>query len=523
MKLRYLVALAAGLAIVGAAAVMMMRPTGPRAASTIVVGLSADIATFEPANISSRDNMNIAHHIFASLFTLGADGTHVPNLARELAISDDGLAYTYTLREGLTCHDGEALTAEDVAYTFTRIANPANKFTGNAPGFVFSSIGFRSAEALDPGRVRITIARKNPIAFGLLTEISIHCKDSYEKMTLDQATTAPVGSGPYRLVSWTRGSEIVLEKTAASAAAYDRIVWRIIPEASTRAAELMAGNVDIIANVAPDQIAAINQSGVATVQSITSTRRMFVGFNQAEQFGQTPGGRAIRDPKVRRALQYAVDVPTICRQLLQIECQRATGLVNPVNAVKALSPYPFEPATAERLLDEAGWPRVAGKMRFALTLQAGRGRYLNDVNVVQAIGQYLRDAGVDVTVELLEWASVFQPLLRTRTAGPLFFMGTGGGLWSPIYDMNDLARVESGTNYTNWSDARWFSRWDALTDAATPEDMRRLVDEMLQVFYDDGPWLHLYFQPDFYGVSSRVDWQARPDERIYAYDARPKG
>ena len=180
-------------------------------------------------------------------------------------------------------------------------------------------------------------------------------------------------------------------------------------------------------------------------------------------------------------------------------------------------------ATAERLLDEAGWPRVGGKMRFALTLQAGRGRYLNDVNVVQAIGQYLRDAGVDVTVELLEWASVFQPLLRTRTAGPLFFMGTGGGLWSPIYDMNDLARVDSGTNYPNWSEPRWFSRWDALTDAATPDDTRRIVDEMLQVFYDDGPWLHLYFQPDFYGVSSRVEWKARPDDRIYAVDARPKG
>ena len=108
MKLRYLAALAAGLAIVGAA-VMMIR-TGPRAASTIVVGLSADVATFEPANISSRDNMNIAHHIFASLFTLDMDGQHRPNLARELAISEDGLAYTYTLREGLTCHDGEALT-----------------------------------------------------------------------------------------------------------------------------------------------------------------------------------------------------------------------------------------------------------------------------------------------------------------------------------------------------------------------------------------------------------------------------
>ena len=105
-KLRYVVALGAAIVLVGGA-VMVLRQ-GPRAANTIVVGLSADITTFEPANISSRDNMNIAHHIFDSLFELDADGTHVPSLAREMAVSEDGLAYTYTLREGLTCHDGEA-------------------------------------------------------------------------------------------------------------------------------------------------------------------------------------------------------------------------------------------------------------------------------------------------------------------------------------------------------------------------------------------------------------------------------
>ena len=519
MKLRYLVALAAGLALAGAG-VMVMRQ-GPRATNTVVVGLSADITTFEPANISSRDNMNIAHHIFDSLFELDAAGLHVPSLAREMTVSDDGLAYTYTLREGLTCHDGEALTAEDAAYSFNRIADPANRFTGNAPGFVFTSIGFKQAEALDPLHVRITIARKNPIAFGLLTEISIHCKDSYAKMSLDQAATSPIGSGPYRLVSWTRGSEIVAEK-AGAIGAFDRIVWRIIPEASTRAAELIAGNVDIITNVAPDQIDAINASTTARVQAVTSTRRMYVGFNLAEPFRQTPGGRAIQDGKVRRALQYAVDVPTICKQLLHVECERATGLVNKVNANPRLTPYPYEPATAERLLDEAGWPRGAGGVRFPITLQAGRGRYLNDANVVQAIGQYLKDVGVGVEVELLEWASVYTPLIRQRNAGPLFFLGTGGALWSPIYDMNDIARVDSGTNYANWSDPRWFGRWDELIDAPTPEDSRRIIDEMLQVFYDDGPWLQLYFQPDFYGVSSRVEWQARPDERVYGYEARPK-
>jgi peptide/nickel transport system substrate-binding protein len=519
MRLR---TIAMGVAVLLVAGVLLavLRPSG-RADSTIVVGLSADITTFEPANISSRDNMNIAHHLFDSLYDLDAAGEHVPALAEAMEVSADGTQYTYTLRPGLTCHDGEALTAEDAAYSFNRVADPAHKFTGNAPGFVFTSVGFKGAEAVDERRVRITIARKNPIAFGLLTEISIHCKDRYERMSLDEAATAPVGSGPYRLVSWTRGSEIVLERVG-DGPGFARIVWRIIPEASTRTAELIAGNVDIVTNVAPDQIDAINAAPNAEVQAVTGTRRMFVGFNQAPQFAAAPGGAAIRDPKVRRALQYAVDVPTICRQLLHTECERATGLVNVANANPALRPYPYEPATAERLLDEAGWPRRIGGVRFATTLQAGRGRYLNDVNVVQAIGQYLKDVGVDVRVELLEWASVFQPLLRTRSAGPLFFMGTGGALWSPIYDMNDLARVDSGTNYANWSDPRWFDRWDALTAAATAEAARPIVDEMLKVFYDDGPWLHLYFQPDFYGVSSRIEWRARPDERVYAFEARPR-
>lgn len=487
----------------------------------IVVGLSADITTFEAAMISSRDNSNIADHIFGTLFSLTPEGEHVPNLAHTLEISDDGTAYVYTLRDGLTCHDGEPLTAEDVAYTFNRIADPANRFTGNAPGFVFTSIGFQDAEALDDLRVQINLARKNPIAFGLITEINIHCKDSYERMTLDEAASNPIGSGPYRLASWTRGSEVVLEKVGEPAN-FQRIVWRIIPEASTRTAELIAGNVDIITNVVPEQMEAIDRSGRAEVQVVSGTRRMYVGFNLADEFRRTPGGEAIQDPRVRRALQYAVDVPTICRQLLSVECERATGPVNPPNDNPALSPYPYDPETAERLLDEAGWTRGSNGTRFGIRLQAGRGRYVNDVNVVLAISQYLQDVGLDVELDLMEWASVYTPLLRERRAGPLFFLGTGGGLWSPIYDMSDMAEVDSGTNYTNWDDDRWFSRWADVVEATTPEEARSIIDEMLQVFYDDGPWLLLYFQPDFYGVSNRIDWRARRDERVLLFDAALK-
>ena len=516
MNVRILAGL--GSVIVLAVGVFLATALSQRPDDTIVVGLSADITTFEPGMISSRDNANIARHLFGALFYLDAEGNHVPDLAHTLEISDDGTEYVYTLREGLTCHDGEPLTAEDAAYTFNRVGDPANRFTGNTPGFVFTSIGFRGADALDDLRVRIRLARKNPIAFGLITEVYIHCKDSYEGMTLDEAASNPIGSGAYRLASWNRGSEVVLEKVGEPAN-FQRIVWRIIPEASTRTAELIAGNVDIVTNVAPDQIDAIDASGRGEVQVVSGTRRMYLGFSLSDASRQMPGGEAIQDPRVRRALQYAVDVPTICRQLLNVECQRATGLVNPPNGNPNLTPYPYDPPTAERLLDEAGWSRGSDGVRFPIRLQAGRGRYVNDVNVVLALSQYLQDVGLDVELDLMEWASVYTPLLRARSMGPLFFLGTGGGLWSPIYDMTDLAEVGSGTNYTHWSDPRWFSRWAELSEADTPEETRRIIDEMLQLFYDEGPWLHLYFQPDFYGVSNRIDWEARRDERVYLFDA----
>ncbi|GAB5447508.1 MAG: ABC transporter substrate-binding protein [Gymnodinialimonas sp.] len=490
-----------------------------QADDTIVVGLSADITTLDPAPISSRDNSNIARHLFGTLFTMDGDGVAQPDLANNLEITEDGLGYIYTLNEGLTCHDGEALTAEDAAYSFNRAADPENAFTGNTPGFVFSSIDFQSAEALDELRVQVNIGAPNPIAFGLIAEVMIHCMDSYEAMTLDEAASNPIGSGPYRLTEWRRGSEVRMEAVEGADVGVQNIIWRIIPEASTRSAELMAGNVDIITNVAPDQMDVINASGVAEVNPIQGTRRMYVGFNLSETMAQEPGGDAIQDPAVRRALQYAVNVPAICSQLLNFECERMTGIVNPPNANQSLEPYPYDPEEAERLLDEAGWPRGDDGIRFSIAFQAGQGRYLNDANVVQAIAQMLGDVGLDVDLQIMEWSSVYIPIIRERNAGPLYFIGSGGALWSPLYDMTDLAAVDSGTNYTHWDDPRWFDRWADIAAAETEEETRQIVDEMLQVFYDDGPWLHLYFQPDFYGVSNRVNWTPRPDEKVYLFDA----
>ncbi len=493
--------------------------------STLVIAQSTDANTFDPANISSRTTSNIAEHIFGTLYDVTGDGEIVPFLAESHEVSEDGKSVTFKLKEGLTCHDGEPLTAEDAAYSFNRAADPDLKFTGNTPGFIYSSIGFEEAVADDDLHVTLKLKNKSPILLGMIGEVFIHCKGSYEAMSPEEAAQTPIGSGPYKFVEWVRDDRVVLEKWddyTLEPGSFDRLVWRVIPEASTRAAELMAGNVDVITNVAPDQIETINRSDKAEVVPVQGTRRIYIGFNQKDKFAETEGGKAIQNADVRRALQYAVDVPTICEGLLGTPCTRATGLVNPPRGNPDLEPYPYDPDKAEELLDAAGYPRGDDGVRFTLTLQSPNGRYLNDANVALAVGQFLSDIGVKTDVELLEFASVYIPLIRAHDAGPLFLLGSGGATWSALYDMADLSAVDAGTNYTEWKDEEFFAGWKKIEAAQTPEEEREVINEMLKIFYERGPWLLMYFQPDFYGISERLDWEPRRDEHINVTDAKLK-
>lgn len=490
--------------------------------TTLVIAQSVDVGALDPALVGSRAESNIFHHVFATLYEIADGGTLEPYLANSYAISEDGLEWTFTLNEGLTCHDGEALTAEDAAYSFNRAADPANAFTGNTVGFVLPSVKFVEARADSELEVTIvtTTAQSEKLRLGLLSEVYIHCQDYYSGLTLEEAAEAPVGSGPYQFVEWVRDDYVLIEKIEGYTLRdvdFSTVYWRTIPEASTRVAELIAGNVDIIANVPPDQVAAVNDSGTAAVQSVQGTRRMYVGFQFSEAFADSPGYEAFQKTEVRVALQYAIDVPTICSALLGTECVRANSMVNPANTNQNLVPYEYDPVKAGELLDAAGYPLVDG-VRFETTLMGPRGRYLNDANVVQAIAQYLTDVGVVTTVDIRDWASDYLPLVRAKEIGPLFFLGSGGSTWSALYDMADLSAPDAGTNYTNWQNEEWFALWDQ-TQGVDLETEKANVDTMLEVFYNDPPWLLLYFQPDFYGVSSRLDWTARQDEQLIIYNA----
>lgn len=493
--------------------------------NTLVIAQSTDITTLEPFAMSSRPEFNVFGHVFLSLVQVSAEGDFTMYAAESYEVSEDGSEYTFQLREGLTCHDGSPITADDVVYSFERANDPINGFTGHIAGYVMDAAQYANVRADGEYTVTVELQGPNPIAIGLLADVFILCREVYENLTLDEAATTLVGSGPYEFVEWVPDDYVLIERVEGFdlvETEFDRIIWRTIPEASTRTAELIAGNVDIIANVPPDQIDAVNASGTATVEIVQGTRRIYIGFSQRDLWDDTDGGLAIKNTDVRVALQYAVDVPTICSALLGQECTRAVTLVNPPNGNPNLEPYPYDPELAEQLLDEAGYPRGEDGVRFTLTLRAPNGRYVNDANVALAVGQYLSEIGVETIVDIIEW-SEFVPQLRAHELGPLYMVGTGGSTWSAISDMADLSAPDGATNYTEWQNMEWFNRWNTLLTLTDETEQRALINEMLEIFYNDPPWLMLYFQPDYYGVSNRIDWQPRRDEEVLVFGATVVG
>ena len=124
-------------------------------ATRLVFAQTVDIDGLEPSEVNSRAEANIFKPLYATLYEITETGEIVPYLAEDYQLSEDGTEHTFTLNEGLTCHDGEALTAEDVVYTFQRAADPDNAFTGNTAGFVLDALGYVDARV--DGDLGVTI------------------------------------------------------------------------------------------------------------------------------------------------------------------------------------------------------------------------------------------------------------------------------------------------------------------------------------------------------------------------------
>jgi peptide/nickel transport system substrate-binding protein len=331
---------------------------------------------------------------------------------------------------------------------------------------------------------------------------------------VDQNPTAlaanPIGTGPYKLVRWDRNNQVVLQakpKYFLGRPRIARVIFRTLPDPSSRLAALKTGDVDVITNLPPDNIRNATSTHRARAASVPSARIAAVWLNTLEN-------PALAKRQVRTALNYAVNTGAIVKRVMSNYALRVPTIVAPYfeGYNRRLKPFPYNPTRARRLLADAGYSRG-----LTLTLMVPHGRYLLGEDTLQAVAGYLANVGVKVNINQVEFG-VFAEATRVRKIPDGFFAAWGNALFNPI-DMLE-ATVVSGTNGFSWYRN---ARVDALTKQAeaTLNQKKRvaLLQRIQTILRGDPPFIFLYAYKDLYGVSNRLKWKPRSDELIYMYGA----
>jgi peptide/nickel transport system substrate-binding protein len=318
---------------------------------TIQARLLSDIITTDPAHIGNTSDHSIAVLIYSGLARYVPGGVEVePDLATDWTISDDGLVYTFNLRQGVQWQKGYGeLTADDVVYSFNRILDPevASRFQEDAS--IISSV-----EASDPYTVVITLSE--PFASFMSAVVAfrpgwiVNQKAIEEKG--DQYALDPIGTGPYMWESRAIGTEVVLVRNPDYYAPVDveTVRFKFVQEDSVAELALQSGDLDIAYLFAPEssQRALENSGGDLQAEQIASFRTQWAGFNLSRE--------AMQDIRVRQAIIHAIDKQAAATAVAGDLAQVVSSIFNPnLSATIDPDPFPYDPDRARQLLEEAGY------------------------------------------------------------------------------------------------------------------------------------------------------------------------
>ncbi len=349
---------AASLALIAAPSIV--RSQQAPAGTLVWADDSNSDVTYDPRVTQSRHEEQVIVQVFDQLIMSDETGKLSPGLATAWEMAPDATSLRFKLREGVTFHDGTPFNAEAVKFTLDSIVDPA---TGSQ-GAVDMLGPYDKTEILGPHEVRVHFKAPNAGAIDTFTEneLSIVSPTAVQKLGKTGFAQAPVGTGPFRFVSWERGREVVLERNAGYGWAPEwssvqgqsniqRIVHRFIPNNATRVAALEAGEVHVADILPALDTKRLNDSG---------RYKAMIGVAAGLSFGAllNTSRAPFDDIRVRQAFMHAIDRPRLAQNLYFGLIKAAYGPLAPStpgywNGGEQY--FPFDRARANRLLDEAGW------------------------------------------------------------------------------------------------------------------------------------------------------------------------
>lgn len=467
--------------------------------STLVVAQPADAYSMDPAKHSAFPTANILFQIYDGLITLDDKGEFAPALATEWS-NPDPLTWRFTLREGVTFHNGEVFDAAAVKYTFDRALNP--DFA--AP--YYSRISqITEVNVIDPQTVEFKTAEPFPTMLLSLYEASFPAlivPPAYAAQNdgADIAAT-PVGTGPYKFVDWLKDEQIVLEANPdywGGKPAIDRVIFRPIKESRTRIAELRSDGVDIAVDVSPEDVPSL-EGGNTKVATVSSDFLYFLAFDTTRD---TP----LKDKRVRQAINHAVDVDAIQEALLGGLGNRI-ALTLPTNAFgydPAWKPYPYDPEKAKELLAEAGYADG-----FTIPLMTRKGRFMKDAEIVEATTGFLSEVGITAEIQYIE-PGVWGQISEAKGREGITFPGWSGRdpnlVWLPL--------LKTGMYQSYYSNPELDKLLDDGATETDPDKRREIYSKAAVIIKEEAPHLPMIQPPLIYGLDATLNWTPRSDSII---------
>lgn len=512
---------------------VLVTPTSAPGRQTIIVALSQGPDTLDPADHRSRQSETVIRNMFDGLLTRDTtSGVHL-ELAEEVNWLDE-TTLEFKLRQGVMFHNGVEMTADDVVYTFNRIIQEnmieyPEAHTSPRKGLIAP---LQSIEKTGDYSVVMHFSAPWPPAMQLIVHQQIVPQGYLDEVGTQGFIENPIGTGPFKFVSAQPGlEEVVLERfddyyggapdlTPAGTACVSGALFRVIPEASTRVAALLAGEVDIIQAVPAELIETLSQTPGIQVKTAAGTQPKWMEMNVSKP--------PFNDLNVRLAMNYAVDKDLIIEAIYGGRAVALPGPLSPYNnfANKSLTPYPYDPDKALELLAEAGWSDSNGDglldkggQTFSFTLDT-----LEEWRpLAEALADMYRNIGMDVSVRFWEYSVVRPQLLAGERLAYLDDWGDSAfdpvghfeAKWHGYTEGSTYGRANFST-YNNESVNELIMLGETTADLA---ERQTIYDEAQQIVYDEAPAVFLVLPDEAEAASVRVqNWSPAADSRINLHD-----
>lgn len=466
----------------------------PRRGGTVTYAASAEIISPDPAYSGDSTSGAVELLIFEPLIGQNADLELLPRLATSWEGKD--LVWTVKLRTGVKFHDGTPFDAAAAKAHFDRLAGPEKPTRGGGWVAIVDKV-----EAPDPQTVRFTTKAIDaffPYRLALPSLGFIESPTAVAKLGKDQFAKSPVGTGPFKFAEWVKDDHFTVVRNDeywGDKAYLDKVIIKPVPEAEARAIGLESGDFQMIIRLNPEQLPRF-QSDRFALSVMPTIRTFFIGMAAMK--------KPFSDIRVRQALNHAVDKQTIAKNLYAGLGEVLGGQVPPgVPGYAPMAGFAYDPAKAKQLLAEAGYPSG-----FSATLTGTKGSYLKDAETAQAIQQQLRAVGVDVKLEIVEFAK-YLDLIRTDPAkSPLemwfdSWIGVDGSGY--IVDRYGCAKFRpGGANTAGFCDPAVDTV--ALSGLATTDVVKRdaLLKQAQELISKDAPSIWLLAAKEAAGLSTKI-------------------